>query len=156
MVLLLILFSAAVAGLESVRRLLDLQQMRYAGAVAAAAIIGFLGNELVAIFRIRVGREIRSAALIADGYHARVDGSTNLAVLGSAIGVGLGFPMADPIVGIAITVVILRVLWSAAKTVLLRMLDGVDPAVLEETGTPSPMWKGLWTRAGLATGCMRK
>lgn len=132
MVVLLILFSAAVAGFESVRRLLDPQPMRFVGAVAAAAIIGFLGNEWVAIFRIRVGREIRSAALIADGYHARVDGFTSLAVLGSVIGVGLGFPLADPIIGIAITVVILRVLWSAAKTVFLRMLDGVDPAVLEE------------------------
>jgi cation diffusion facilitator family transporter len=132
MVVLLILFSAVVAGVESVRRLLDPQPMRYAGAVAAAAIIGFLGNELVAIFRIRVGREIRSAALVADGNHARIDGFTSLAVLGSVIGAALGFPLADPIVGIVITALILRILWSSSKTVFLRMLDGVDPAVLDE------------------------
>lgn len=131
-VVLLILVSAVVAGYESVQRLLAPQPIRFLGAVAAAAIIGFLGNELVAIFRIRVGREIGSAALIADGYHARVDGVTSLAVLGSVVGVWLGFPILDPIVGIVITVLILRILWSAAKIVFLRMLDGVDPTVLDD------------------------
>jgi cation diffusion facilitator family transporter len=131
-VVLLIMFSAVVAGYESIHRILEPQPVRYIGAIAAAAIIGFLGNELVAMFRIRVGKEIHSAALVADGYHARVDGLTSLAVLGSAIGVWLGFPLADPIVGLVITVLILRILWSAAKTVFLRMLDGVDPSVLDE------------------------
>ena len=132
LVVLLILFSALVAGYESVRRILEPQPVRNLGAVTAAAIIGFLGNELVAVFRIRVGREIHSAALIADGYHARVDGLTSLAVLASALGLWLGFPLADPLIGLAITVVILRILWFAVKTVFLRMLDGVEPEILDE------------------------
>lgn len=132
MVVLLILLSAVVAGYESLQRILDPQPVRFIGAITAAAIVGFLGNELVAIFRIRVGKEIHSAALIADGYHARIDGLTSLAVLGSVIGIWLGFPLADPVVGLAITLLILRILWSAAKTVFLRMLDGVDPTVLDE------------------------
>ncbi|HEY4666295.1 MAG TPA: cation diffusion facilitator family transporter [Anaerolineales bacterium] len=128
----LILFSAVVAGYESIDRILHPQPVRYVGAIAAAAIVGFLGNELVAVFRIRVGKEIHSAALIADGYHARADGFTSLAVFGSVIGVWLGFPLADPVIGLAITALILRVLWSATKTVFLRMLDGVDPGVLDQ------------------------
>jgi cation diffusion facilitator family transporter len=132
MVVLLILFSAVVAGYQSIERIINPQPVRFVGAIAVAAIVGFIGNELVAIFRIRVGKEIHSAALIADGYHARVDGFTSLAVLGSVIGILLGFPMADPIIGLAITVLILRILWSAAKTVFLRILDGVDPEVLDE------------------------
>lgn len=132
MLVLLILLSAVVAGYESVHRFLAPQPIRFIGAITAAAIVGFLGNELVAIFRIRVGREIQSAALIADGYHARVDGFTSLAVLGSVVGISLGFPIADPIVGIVITILILRILWSAARTIFLRMLDGVDPTVLDE------------------------
>lgn len=132
MVVLLILFSAVVAGYESVQRFLAPEPVRNVAAVAGAAVVGFLGNELVAIFRLRVGREIQSAALIADGYHARVDGFTSLAVLGSVIGIWLGFPMADPLVGIAITLLILRILWSAARAVFLRMLDGVDSTVLDE------------------------
>jgi cation diffusion facilitator family transporter len=131
-VVMLILFSAIVAGYESIQRLLDPQPIKYIGAIAAAAIVGFLGNELVAMFRIRVGKEIHSAALVADGYHARVDGLTSLAVLGSAVGVWLGFPLADPIVGLVITALILRIMWSVAKTVFLRMLDGVDPSVIDE------------------------
>ena len=142
-VVLLILLSALVAGYESVQRFLDPQPVRFVAAIAAAAIVGFLGNELVATFRIRVGKEIRSAALIADGYHARVDGFTSLAVLGSVAGVWLGFPMADPIVGIAITLMILRILWSAAKTVFLRMLDGVDPMVLDEIRHATVHVKGI-------------
>jgi len=128
----LILFSAVVAGYESIDRILHPQPVRYVGVIAAAAIVGFLGNELVAVFRIRVGKDIHSAALIADGYHARADGFTSLAVLGSVIGVWLGFPQADPVIGLAITALILRVLWSATKTVFLRMLDGVDPGVLDQ------------------------
>ena len=128
----LILFSAVVAGYESIDRILHPQPVRYVGAVALAGIVGFLGNELVAMFRIRVGKEIHSAALIADGYHARVDGFTSLAVLGSVLGVWLGFPLADPVIGLAITALILRILWSATKTVFLRVLDGVDPGVLDQ------------------------
>lgn len=132
MVVLLILFSAVVAGNASIERILNPQPVRYFGAIAAAAIVGFVGNELVAVFRIRVGKSIHSAALIADGYHARVDGFTSLAVLGSVVGIWLGFPLADPIIGLAITALILRILWSAAKAVFFRILDGVDPQVLDE------------------------
>lgn len=132
LVVLLILFSAVVAGYESIQRIFEPEPIRNLGAVAAAAVLGFLGNELVATFRIRVGKEIHSAALIADGYHARVDGITSLAVLASAVGVWLGFPLADPLVGLGITVVILRILWSAAKAVFLRMLDGVEPETVDE------------------------
>lgn len=95
-------------------------------------MIGFVGNEAVAVFRIRVGREINSAALVADGYHARTDGFTSLAVVLGAIGVWLGFPLADPVVGLLITVAIFGIVWQSARSVLTRMLDGVDPAVLDE------------------------
>lgn len=101
-------------------------------AIVAASIIGFAGNELVAIFRIRVGKEIGSAALIADGYHARTDGWTSLAVLVGAIGVAMGFPIADPIIGLLITVAILVIVWQSVKTVLTRALDGVEPEVADE------------------------
>jgi len=127
-----ILFSAIVAGYESIQRLIHPRQVEYLWAVAAASIIGFLGNEGVAIFRIRVGKEIGSAALIADGYHARVDGWTSLAVLAGAIGVWLGYPLADPLVGLGITLAILRIVWQSARAVFTRMLDGVDPEVIDE------------------------
>ncbi len=102
------------------------------GWVALAGVIGFLGNEAVAVFRIRVGRAIESAALVADGYHARVDGLTSLAVVLGAFGVWLGFPLADPIVGLAITVAILGIVWQSAKAVFTRLLDGVDPHIIAE------------------------
>lgn len=128
----LILFSALVAGYQSVERFINPQEISFLGAVAAAGVIGFLGNEVVAVFRIRVGREIESAALIADGYHARVDGLTSLAVVGGAIGVWLGFPLADPLVGMLITLLIFGIVWQSAKAVFTRLLDGVEPHVTEE------------------------
>src|SRR5262245_45757826 len=105
-IVLTILASAVIAGYESIQRLLHPQDISHLWAVIAASIVGFLGNEAVAIFRIRVGREINSVALIADGYHARVDGWTSLAVLFGAVGVWLGYPLADPIVGLLITAAI--------------------------------------------------
>ena len=131
-VVLTILFSAIVAGYETVQRLLHPQEVHYIGALVAASIVGFLGNELVAIFRIRVGKEIGSVALVADGHHARVDGMTSLAVLFGAVGVWLGYPLADPIVGLLITLAILRIVWQSARAVLARMLDGVEPEVIDE------------------------
>lgn len=128
----LILFSALVAGYQAIDRLINPQDIAFLGAVAAAGVAGFLGNEVVAVFRIRVGREIQSAALIADGYHARVDGLTSLAVVLGAIGVWLGFPLADPIVGLVITVMIFGIVWQSARAVFSRMLDGVEPEVLAE------------------------
>src|SRR3990172_7137975 len=126
-----ILFSAIVAGYEAVDRLLHPRPVEYLWAVVAASIIGFLGNEGVAVFRIRVWKEIGSAALVADGYHARVDGWTSLAVLVGAVGVWLGYPLADPLVGLAITLAILAIVWQSGKAVFTRMLDGVEPEVIE-------------------------
>ena len=132
MIVLTILFSAIVAGYESVNRLLRPQRVEHLWAVAIASIIGFAGNELVAIFRIRVGKQIKSAALVADGYHARVDGLTSLGVLFSAVGVWLGYPLSDPIVGLLITAAILPIVWESGKAVFTRLLDGVDPEVTDE------------------------
>ena len=131
-IVLIILFSALVAGYESISRLLHPQKVGHLYAVIAASIIGFLGNEVVAIFRIKVGKEIGSAALIADGYHARVDGWTSLAVLLGALGVWLGYPLADPIIGLVITAAILVIVWQAAKQIFVRILDGVDPEIIDE------------------------
>ena len=128
----IILFSALVAGYQSINRLINPQPITYLGWVMAAGLIGFIGNEVVAVFRIRVGHEISSAALIADGYHARTDGFTSLAVLFGAIGVWAGFPLADPIVGLLITLAIFGIVWQSARAVLTRMLDGVEPGILDE------------------------
>ena len=128
----IILFSALVAGYQSINRLINPQPISHLGWVFIAGLIGFVGNEVVAVFRIRVGREISSAALIADGYHARTDGFTSLAVVLGAIGVWAGFPLADPIVGLLITVAIFGIVWQSARAVLTRMLDGVEPDILDK------------------------
>ena len=132
LIVLIILFSALVAGYEAVYRLFHPQAIAQLWWVAAAGLVGFAGNEIVAVFRIRVGRQMNSAALIADGYHARVDGLTSLAVVVGAIGVYLGFPLADPIIGLLITLAIFGIVWQSSKAVLTRMFDGVDPAVVDE------------------------
>ncbi|MDQ3912799.1 MAG: cation diffusion facilitator family transporter [Actinomycetota bacterium] len=131
-VVLIILFSGVVAGYQAVERLLNPQPIGFLGAVAAASLLGFVGNEAVAVFRIRVGRQIGSAALVADGYHARTDGWTSLAVLLGALGVWLGYPLADPIVGLLIAAAILGIVWQSGKTVFTRLLDGMDPGVIDE------------------------
>jgi len=131
-IILIILASAMVAGYEAIHRLFNPQPIAYLGWVAAAGIIGFIGNEAVAVLRIRVGREIDSAALIADGYHARTDGFTSLAVVLGAAGVWLGFPLADPIIGLLITIAILAIVWQSSKLVFGRMLDGVDPEIVRQ------------------------
>lgn len=128
----LMLCSAMAAGYASFVRLLHPQPITYLGAVMAAGIVGFLGNEAVALFRIKVGKEMGSAALIADGYHARVDGWTSLAVLVGAVGAWCGYPLIDPIVGVGITLVIVRIVWESGATIFTRLLDGVDPAVLAD------------------------
>jgi cation diffusion facilitator family transporter len=128
----IILFSAIVAGWQAVDRLLNPRPIQFLGWVAAAGVFGFLGNEAVAVFRVRVGREIQSAALVADGYHARVDGLTSLAVVLGALGVWLGFPLADPIVGLIITAMIFGIVWQSAKAVFTRLLDGVEPDITAE------------------------
>jgi cation diffusion facilitator family transporter len=127
----MIALSAIIAGYEAVMRLIHPVEIEHIGWVAAAGLIGFIGNELVALYRIRVGRRIGSAALVADGLHARTDGFTSLAVLLSAGGVALGFPLADPIVGLLITVAILGVLRTATRDVFRRLMDGVDPELVD-------------------------
>ena len=131
-IVLMIAFSAGEAIYQSILKIIDPQPVNNLGWVAAAAVIGFLGNELVAVFRIRVGKEIGSAALVADGYHARTDGFTSLAVLAGAIGVWLGFPLFDPIVGLGIGVAILGIVWKTAQDMWYRMMDAVDPDLHEE------------------------
>jgi cation diffusion facilitator family transporter len=131
-VVLTILASALIAGYETIDRLLHPHEVSHLWAVIGASIVGFLGNEGVAIFRIRVGKEIGSAALIADGHHARIDGWTSLAVLFGAVGVWLGYPLTDPIVGAIITVAIFSIVWQSIKAVFLRVLDGVEPKYVEE------------------------
>jgi cation diffusion facilitator family transporter len=127
----MIALSAIIAGYEAVMRLIHPEPIDHVGWVAAAGLIGFIGNEWVALYRIRIGRRVGSAALVADGVHARTDGFTSLAVLFSAGGVALGIPLADPIVGLVITVAILAVLRSAVRDVFRRLLDGVDPALVD-------------------------
>ena len=132
LIVFIILFSAVFAGYQAIYRLIHPQVITYLGWVAVAGVIGFLGNEIVAVFRIKVGREIQSAALIADGYHARTDGFTSLAVVLGAVGVWAGFPLADPIIGLLITITILGIVWQSAKSVIVRALDGVEPAIVDE------------------------
>jgi cation diffusion facilitator family transporter len=130
-IVLMILFSAIEAIRQSVLKIMDPQPITHLGWVGVAAMIGFLGNELVAIFRIRVGKQIGSAALIADGNHARADGFTSLAVLAGAVGVWLGYPLLDPIVGLIIGTAILVIVWNSARDIYYRVMDAVDPEVTE-------------------------
>ncbi|MER6129463.1 cation diffusion facilitator family transporter [Streptomyces sp. NPDC001795] len=130
-VVLTIAASAAFTAWSVVGRLLDPRPMEHIPVVAVAAVIGFAGNEWIARHRIRVGRAIGSAALVADGLHARTDGFTSLAVLVGAGGAALGWHLADPIVGLAITAAIVLVLRDAAREVFRRVLDAVDPALVD-------------------------
>lgn len=130
-VIAMIALSSALAAFEAITRLVHPRNVTHLPVVAAAAVVGFLGNETVARYRIRVGRQIGSAALVADGLHARTDGFTSLAVLIGAGGVALGWRAADPIVGLVITVAILGVLRSAVRQVGARLLDAVDPGLVE-------------------------
>jgi len=128
----MIAFSAVLVGWESLQRLFEPAEISNLWLVALAGVVGFAGNELVAIYRIRVGNEIGSQALIADGLHARTDGLTSIAVVIAAAGVWLGFPLADPIIGLAITLAILWILRDAARAVFRRLMDAVDPELVDE------------------------
>jgi cation diffusion facilitator family transporter len=121
-----------VAAYEAVHRLLHPAPVHNLWAVALAGVVGFLGNELVARYRIRIGRKIGSAALVADGLHARTDGFTSLAVLVGAAGVAVGWTWADPVVGLLITGAILFVLRDAAREIYRRLMDAVDPALVAQ------------------------
>ncbi|MGB8960730.1 MAG: cation diffusion facilitator family transporter [Pseudonocardiaceae bacterium] len=124
--------SAALAGYQAIGRLLHPAEVSHLLAVAAAAVIGFVGNETVARYRIRVGRRIGSAALVADGLHARTDGFTSLAVLVGAGGVAIGWRWADPVIGLIITAAILLVVKDAAREIYRRLMDAVDPALVDQ------------------------
>jgi cation diffusion facilitator family transporter len=130
-IVMLIALSSALAAAAAIDRLLHPATVSHLPWVAVAAVIGFIGNEWVARYRIRVGRAIGSAALVADGLHARTDGFTSLAVLLGAAGVALGWRLADPVIGLVITLAILLVLKDAAREVFRRLMDAVDPALLE-------------------------
>lgn len=127
----IIFFSACVAGYESVMKLIYGSEVSNLGWVAMAAVAGFLGNEFVAQFRISVGRRIGSAALVADGQHARIDGFTSLAVLLGAAGVWTGYPVLDPLVGLGITAAILFIVKDSARAMWRRMMDAIEPEVVE-------------------------
>jgi cation diffusion facilitator family transporter len=121
--------SAGVAAWQAVNRFIHPQPVHDLPWVAAAGVVGFIGNELAARYRLRVGTRIGSAALVADGRHARTDGFTSLAVVAGAIGVALGWRQADPVIGLLITVAILAVLRGAVRDVYRRLMDAVDPAL---------------------------
>ncbi len=131
-VVLIILFSAVAAGYESIRRFFYPETVHHLWVVAAAALISFAGNEGAAMLRIKTGKKIGSAALVADGYHARADGLASLAVLLGAAGVWLGFPLADPVVGLLITAILFFIAWKSAAMIFVRMMDGVDVHLTEE------------------------
>jgi len=129
-IVLTIAASSALAAYEAIDRLLHPRDITDLAAVAVAALVGFAGNEWVARYRIATGRRIGSAALVADGLHARTDGFTSLAVLLGAGGAALGWRAADPVIGLLITAAILLVLKDAAREVYRRLMDSVDPALL--------------------------
>lgn len=124
--------SAFVAAWQSIERIINPQPLHNLWWVLAAGIIGFVGNEAVAVYRIRVGQRIGSAALVADGVHARTDGFTSLAVVVGAIGVMLGFPLADPIVGLIISAAIVVLLWGTVRSIGRRLMDGIEPDLVHK------------------------
>jgi cation diffusion facilitator family transporter len=161
-IVLMIALSSILVAWEAISRLIHPQRATDLVAVAGAAIVGFAGNEVVARYRMRVGRKIGSAALVADGMHARADGFTSLSVLVGAGGVALGWTWADPVVGLLITVAILAVLRQAARDIYRRLMDAVDPAVVERAeevlaSTPGVLGVGhvrmRWTGHQLRAEC---
>ena len=130
-IVLTIAATAVLAAWQAITRLADPVEVRHVGWVMGAGLIGAAGNELVALYRIKVGRHIGSAALVADGLHARTDALTSLAVVAGAAGAAAGVEAADPVAGLAITVTILLVLRSAARDVYRRLMDSVDPDLID-------------------------
>jgi cation diffusion facilitator family transporter len=124
--------SAVVAGWEAIDRFVHPRPIENPWLLIVAGVIGFAGNEAVAIYRIRVGQKIGSAALVADGVHARLDGFTSLSVVLGAIGVLLGFPLADPIIGLLIAISIVMLLWGTVKSIGARLMDAIDPHLVEK------------------------
>jgi cation diffusion facilitator family transporter len=134
-IVVVIALSAVLAAWQSIDRLFNPQPLENLWWVLAAGLIGFAGNEIVAVYRIRVGRRIGSAALVADGVHARTDGFTSLAVVFGAVGVMLGFPLADPIIGLLISVAIIALLWGTVKSIGRRLMDGIEPELVDRAQT---------------------
>lgn len=132
-IVLIMALSSIAAAWEAIDRLAHPRTVTNLIAVAIAALIGFAGNEVVAQYRIRIGRRIGSAALVADGLHARTDGFTSLAVLIGVGGVAVGLDWADPVIGLVITVAILAVLRQAGREIYRRLMDAVDPALVDQT-----------------------
>ncbi|MCK9902991.1 cation diffusion facilitator family transporter [Parafrankia colletiae] len=130
-VVLVIAASAGVTAYEAVERLIHPRDVSHLPTVAIAGLVGFVGNEWVARYRIRTGRRIGSAALVADGLHARTDGFTSLAVLAGAGGVAAGWRIADPLIGLVITAAILAVLRHAIREIYQRLMDAVDPRLVD-------------------------
>ena len=122
-VVLAIFVSACVAFYETILRFIHPQHLTHLWVLAAAGVVGFIGNEIAAQVRLRAGRRLASAAMTADGNHARIDGFVSLGVVASAIVVGLGAPVADPIIGLAITLVILKITWDSWNTVRAADID---------------------------------
>ncbi len=141
----MIFASALVAAYESYQKILNPQPLQNVGWVMVAAVVGFIGNEIVALFRIRVGTEIGSAALVADGKHAQIDGFTSLAVFFGALGSLLGFPLADPIIGLLITVAILFVVRDTVVVMYQRLMDAIDPAIIAKLEHTAEAVKGVQT-----------
>ena len=142
-VVLMIALSSVVTAWQAIDRLLHPRPVHYLGALLVAGVIGFIGNELVALYRIREGNAIGSAALVADGYHARTDGFTSLAVALGAIGLWAGFQRADPIVGLGISIAIFAVLRGAARQIYHRLMDAVDPAIVDRIDTVAASTPGV-------------
>ena len=130
-VVLVITISAVVAGYQAIERLINPRELEALGVLFAAGMIGFIGNEWVAVYRVRTGRRIGSAALVADGLHARVDGLTSLAVALAAVLVWLGWERADPVVGLAVSIAIFAILRTAARDIYRRIMDAVDPELVQ-------------------------
>ena len=158
----LIFFSALEVYSQSIQKIVQPVRVTDLGWVIAAACIGFLGNELAAILRLRTGRRIHSAALVADGRHSQVDGFTSLGVLVGVLGVRLGFPLADPLIGFAIGTTILIVAWNSGRELWYRLMDATDPQVtrlIEATAAAIPgvlsvadiriRWLGHWQHCEL-------
>jgi cation diffusion facilitator family transporter len=144
-IVVVVALSAVVAAWQSIARLLDPHPLENLWWVVAAGVIGFAGNEAVAIYRIRVGQRIGSAALVADGVHARTDGFTSLAVVAGAVGAMLGFPLADPIVGILISGAIIVLLWGTAKSIGRRLMDGIEPDLVDRASAALLAVPGITT-----------
>lgn len=138
-----IILSGLVVGFESIMRLIHPEKVHHLPAVMIAAFIGFLGNEAVALFRLKIGKEIGSAALVADGYHARLDGLTSLSVMVGCVGIWLGYPQTDPLVGLFMSVLTLWAGWELAGTIVKRLVDEVDPQLLNAIGQAAIQQPGI-------------